>query len=351
MTATRQLGPLVNRLPHTRSHAGVPGQLHTFSTGPIPHRERFEAVRAAHLGRMTLQRPDEGRERPFDLHIQRILGLDTHLMENISDGLIAERTPAQAARDGVDYLSINLITQGSGCVVEHQGQVQRLRAGMGYFVDSAEPIRFHMPRHSTLSLFLPRERVIEALGQVPRQVPAQGLLASGVGAALRAQMRAIAANARRMAPEERIVLISACTDVALLALRSASEAHRAAPQHTGLYHAACQLIEARCADPALTPDALAQALGCSRATLYRAFRLHGDEGKGEGITQRIWEARLEAAARLLASPANARLSLAGIALRCGFLDASGFSHMFRRRYGMAPREARACGSQGLFTGA
>lgn len=342
MPAAQQFGPLANRLPLTRSHAGVPGELHTFSTGPIPHRERFDAVRIAHLGRMTLARPAEGSEHPFDLHMQRILGLDTHLMDNVSDSVIAERTAAQVARDGVDYLSINLIVQGSGCVVEHQGQVQRLRAGMGYFVDSAEPIRFQMPRHATLSLFLPRGRVIDVLGRVPRQVPAQRLLTCGVGAALRAQMRALAANARRMTPEERIALVSACTDVALLALRSVDQARRAPQQHEGLYHAACRLIEEHCADPALSAEALAQALGCSRATLYRAFSLHDEDG----VMQRIWEARLAAAAQMLASPAHARLSLAGIALRCGFLDPSSFSHLFRRRYGMAPSEARALGLQG-----
>ena len=97
--------------------------------------------------------------------------------------------------------------------------------------------------------------------------------------------------------------------------------------------AALALIEAYFSEPGLSPEWLAGRLGCSRATLYRAFK--SDPG---GIAALISDRRFaEAKRRLLLQP---DLPVADVALGCGILDTVNFSRTFRRRFGMKPSDVR-----------
>jgi len=101
------------------------------------------------------------------------------------------------------------------------------------------------------------------------------------------------------------------------------------------YRAARALIDRDCANPELTPELMARSLGCSRASLYRVFLRHG-----ESVAAAIWATRLERARRMLASRGCLALNVSEIAFRSGFVDQSTFNRMFKRRYGLTPREAR-----------
>ena len=103
----------------------------------------------------------------------------------------------------------------------------------------------------------------------------------------------------------------------------------------GLYRWAVAVIERTCVNPSLSPEQVALAVGCSRATLYRLFA-HNDRG----VSETIWNARLERARRELHSVAGIGLTIGDIALRSGFSDLSSFGRMFKRRFGISPREAR-----------
>jgi len=126
------------------------------------------------------------------------------------------------------------------------------------------------------------------------------------------------------------------TVLALAALASLSGAGTDAEElGAGLYHAARRLIERDCADPDLTPELVARKLGCSRASLYRAF-LRQDES----VAATIAATRLDCAWRMLVSISHLGLLVSEIAFHSGFVDQSSFSRMFKRRYGMSPRQAR-----------
>lgn len=96
------------------------------------------------------------------------------------------------------------------------------------------------------------------------------------------------------------------------------------------------LIARRHEDPGLTLDSVAQELGVSKRYIH-ALLAH----TGSSFVQTLNAARLDKAADLLASPRSASLPVAEIGWRCGFLEPGYFARLFRKRFGLSPRDWRA----------
>lgn len=316
-----------------RSHAGTPGAIAQVSTDGVAPAERMDFWHHAHLGRMALSRPG-GEPRPFEGRVHRIMGTDAHVVEHESSALHAVRSAQQCLRDGVDYVSVNCMLDSTDAGMDHRGHV-RLAPGTMYFVDSSLPVEFRHGASHSVSIFLPRSKVQDAVGD-PRLIPVVLQARTGIGAVLQSHMRMIISQAAHMTPGQREVVVSACVDMALAALQTAREGTADAGRFAdGFYQAARALIERDCTDPGLDPDSLAAALGCSRATLYRLFAR-----EGHSVAALIWHARLQRARALIASGRWAGRPLADIAFMAGFTDQAGFNRMFKRHYGMTPGQAR-----------
>jgi LacI family transcriptional regulator len=95
---------------------------------------------------------------------------------------------------------------------------------------------------------------------------------------------------------------------------------------------ALAVIAARCCE-GVTVREVAAAVGLSPQALHAQFLKHLGHAPGEEIGR----ARHGAARRLLKDP---RLSIAEVALRCGFNQPSKFANFFRRRGGLSPRDWR-----------
>ena len=93
-------------------------------------------------------------------------------------------------------------------------------------------------------------------------------------------------------------------------------------------------VDDHLADPDLSPPRIAAAHAISVRTLHEAF-----EATGESVGALVRRRRLERCHADLTRPTGDTVAV--IALRWGFRDSSHFSRLFRRHYGIAPRELQA----------
>jgi len=95
-------------------------------------------------------------------------------------------------------------------------------------------------------------------------------------------------------------------------------------------------IEGDYADPDLSSESVAAECGISKRYLQTLLA-----GSGTSFVQELNATRLDRASDLLTDPRARGLSIAEIAFRTGFLDPGYFTRLFRKRFGITPREWRA----------
>jgi AraC-like DNA-binding protein len=318
------------------SHAppGTAGTIVELTTDGVAPAERLDYWREVVLRRMVPTKAlTEGR--PFRGRLRRIIGFDGELIEHASDPIMATRSARRCRADDCDDITIDLMMDCASAHLDH-GLERRVRPGDLCVMDYSRPIEVVRSRHRAVGIILSRWRVRDVLGDDLSALAGLRLPARGIGALLQSHMRLTLDEAPQLSPAERIAAVAAAVDMALAAL-AVQRTGKAGVAGDGdaIYHAARALIDRDCANPELTPDLAAVSLGCSRASLYRAFVRHG-----ESVAAVIWATRLEHARRMLASSTHLGLNVSEIAFRSGFVDQSTFNRMFKRCYGTTPREAR-----------
>lgn len=101
-----------------------------------------------------------------------------------------------------------------------------------------------------------------------------------------------------------------------------------------------KFIDDHLAEPGLGPQRLCDALGISRATLYRIFP------EDCGVRGYITARRMDRCFGELRQSGTRRGGVRAVAERWGFYDAKSFNRAFRRRFGIAPSDC-LCSSSGI----
>lgn len=322
-----------SRPPRAEPAADEAGALTITSTDAVPPRQRADYWYESVLRRLDAAGRPDGRTL-FRARSLRISASGVELLQHSSSSLQAKRTAKHCQRDGCDDIVIDFMASASGASLVHAG-MRRLQTGDMVVVDCAQPVEMTRASHRVISLFLPRA-LVRSVYPNPALLAGRMLPRQGLAALLRQQMLTSLDQASYMPASQRAVAVNATRDVALSLLQMQPlSVPVPEPGAAELHHGALALMARDCTNPQLKPDHIAQALGCSRATLYRAFAL-----AGTGVSAAIWEARLNHAAHMLQSPACAALLIIEIALRSGFADHSSFDRMFKRRFGMTPGDMR-----------
>jgi AraC-like DNA-binding protein len=154
----------------------------------------------------------------------------------------------------------------------------------------------------------------------------------------------------RLGPSSRKNLECALTEMVWDAVREQLEAQPAGVHRDVLCARIKSYIERNVADPELSVDAIAQALGMSTRSVHRAF----EADPAGSISKYVWLRRLSHCAASLRDPTEADRSITDICFSFGFTSASHFSRLFHEYVGVSPREYRtafehAWPTQGLMT--
>jgi AraC-like DNA-binding protein len=319
--------------PKAAPEAAAAGSLITCSTDQVPPAQRADFWHDDVLRRLDTSRSPH-HTRSFHAHLTRLSGDGVEMLQHTGNALVAQRSALRCRRDACDDISIDFIVHTNGSAIVHTG-ARRVNTGDMIIMDLAQPTKIHRARHRVISLFIPRARVCTAFGD-PAALAGRLLQTNGIPAILRSHMQTTLDQAIHLRPEQRILALSVAAELALSILQAQPsgvvDVQRLA---TGFYQAAKILIDRKCTNPALTPLHVARELGCSRAALYRAFAEHG-----ASIAATIWSARVECARRMLISVDYSDMLIGEVAFQCGFPEHSGFDRMFRKRYGITPREMR-----------
>lgn len=225
---------------------------------------------------------------------------------------------------------------GGPAVLELGDERVALERGDVFLVDTMHEFSIGAAQAEQLLVKLPRRWVDGRLprpdlfsGTVLRHHPLSKLLAGYLVHGFRAAGR-LSPGATMTLTHHTLELIAQAIEEAPDRWPTPFEALREA-----LFVRAGRLIALRFAEPGLTPDWIARALGISTRLLQRIFEEHGAT-----IMGRIWEERVQQAAKLLAMPDATHRTITEIAFACGFNDSAHFTRAFAARLAVTPSQWR-----------
>ncbi|MFP1683143.1 helix-turn-helix domain-containing protein [Alloalcanivorax sp. C16-1] len=309
------------------------------ATPAAPHPDNYDYWRHTVFYDFAADAPAPEQRRTFAARAAGLVGPQCSLFWYQSQRLSGHRHGLHCRRDDQDDLTLGLVLRGRRRHRLDDGTLLIAGPGELFLYDPRQPCRINWSDHAGIHLTLPRPALsplfatdrldLPALLARLRQTPISGFLAS--------HLARLAVEGERLPRAHRALLLEQTRSLAVATLGTAFGIPAEDSEPEAAYLRARQLILQRLDEPDLGPDTLARALGCSRATLYRLFARHQDTVAGC-----LREARLHRAHQLLTS-APAHLGVAELAARCGFLDSSSFSRLFRRRYGLRPSDLRPGG--------
>ncbi|RPA19817.1 helix-turn-helix domain-containing protein [Gordonia sp. OPL2] len=266
------------------------------------------------------------------------LGEGATLMTIDSDPIAVALSRSHLGADPVGRVALACVSPGSwtlrqgGVVTESSGD----RAAALLLVDQSHPFDFRRTDRGSATIMhvdvahldVPRPAVLTAATGLRPSHPLYGLCLSfmdEMGVIARTQpgiLSELGTTAQLLA---RALIVDVAEDCA---------ARRGAPDGPPILARIRHYIAANLDDPDLSADMIARAHSISVRTLYKFWST-----TGVALGDHIVGERLErASATLVAQP---DLPVASVARRHGFTDPSHFSHRFRDRFAVSPREWRA----------
>jgi AraC family transcriptional activator of tynA and feaB len=302
----------------------------------VPDRSRYDYWRSIAYYSFEADPLPAGSAGCFNAQARCLIGRKTQLFAYKSAPVSGRGIPAAFADDRESYL-IGLVVSGYRHYAEDNASVASSTPGQFFVFDNRGYSRVSWSNHSAIHISLPRSELERLLGGriPPPDVMCRALEASRMAPALKSLMQFTAGQMAQGNDAERAFMLSQITQMAFFTCETATaELHDdKGAARSNLMTAAIQLIEQNLANPGLSVAQLQAKLGCSRATLYRAFAQ-----ADAGVSDVISDMRIQRAKAMLAG--SPELPVGMVAVRCGWYDSASFARAFRRREGMSPSEYR-----------
>lgn len=225
-----------------------------------------------------------------------------------------------------------------GQTVAQSGALLACEPGMACLFSASEPYRLcNAEAYRALYLELPRAALVARLSSAQVDRPRRLPTATGMGRILQALCASMALESHALAPAQRQKLDERVLDLLALALDCRpDDISTAAPVARDARLRQIQAyIDAQLGNPLLNPERIAAAHQLSVRSLHYLFK-----PTGRSVTDHLWERRLQRCRAELEADAASSRTVTEIALASGFNSLSHFSSLFRRRFGLSPREVR-----------
>jgi AraC-like DNA-binding protein len=303
--------------------------LTTESLGPSRQYDGFrDAVSSTHL---AWDLPGRSESR-FSARIRHQRLGEADIVHCVCDPCHGRRGRAEIARTPRATYGLLYIVGGRERVTQ-DGRDMTLRAGTFALWDSQRPIDFLVPDGlQKITLMLPQQ-VLDAVLPHARDLTGTPLSArTGSGALFATHLRSLVRQGGELPAAQHGAVLHATVELMATAL-DAIVASAGADHRRKLMARINGHILKHLADPALTPESVAEAVGISGRQLHRVFG-----PSGWTVERWIWRQRLLRCRQDLDLREKAPISQ--IAFRWGFSDAAHFSRAFREAFGASPKEYR-----------
>lgn len=244
-----------------------------------------------------------------------------------------ERTSALIAGDSLDYYMMQFYVSGSRVARSRRGE-QVFANGDMLMVDMTHAIETESTAYTSFDLVLPR-RVLEPLLIDPDALAGQRLAGEHPLTALfRSHLMALYQNAPNMSAAQAAAMQGPTLALAAAALNGNIDPEMASSVRVAAWLPVRRYIEDHLKDLRLTVEQTAREFGVSRATIYRMMSRYG------GFVNYLRQRRLHRCRDDLSDLSQVHLSIAEVAERWGFSNASAFSTAFKDLFDMSPRDFR-----------
>jgi AraC-like DNA-binding protein len=319
------------------SLTGNPSASVEFSTEDFPLRERLDAFREVTRSVGNFEVEAIGDEFAFSAYSVALPGLA--VAHVASSAVRVERTREMAADDTRD-LTVAVVHSGTVAAAQ-RGREVTLESGAAYLFSTHDPLLVQRSARVT-NYSLLRSELAPAVSRLDDVIMTAIPPNSESIRLLTGYTDLLFKNGAPQSAEYRRLAISHIHDLIVLAIGATREAAETAKsrglgaaRRADLHARAQRLIALRFDDPDLAPDEIAHRLGVSSRLLQKVFA-----ERGETVMTRLWDERVNRAARLVSAPEAADRSITDIAFACGFNDSSHFGRMFAARMGMPPSRWR-----------
>lgn len=304
-----------------------------------PHANTADYLADANLFRRSYVRTiGDSEGKPLDSTTAWFVGNNVAFYRLTSNSCVeAKRTEADAAADKIDGVVFDYVLSGEYSE-RTAADLISLRAGDLGMVQSTVEVTARSSRVRMATIFLPRTRLAAALETdlFDEHFILRSLSSASLAPFVGAQMGLLFECYGRMDTQDFEIVLESTAELLIHLLRG--ELSRQGPpqeRSSKEFTRAIDFIEENYHRPELTPDDIWRGINVSRTQLYKMFSENGLTVAGY-----LRDVRLRRFVDALRTTDVA--GIGRLAWTCGLdMQAADFTRLFKRVYGMTPRQARA----------
>ncbi|MFJ2995492.1 helix-turn-helix domain-containing protein [Pandoraea sp. NPDC087047] len=312
-----------------------------WSTISVPGNEQFALWRdmlAQSINVYTAATERGAWNDAFPCHNETMAVDDIYVAQNVLSPQQLIRGKKEFSQDKCEMIMV--VLGADTHYIEYDRGAYEVRSGDLLLLDNRKPFTISIthPETTTLSALIPRHRLQPLLRDPDRCMHVNlTCVNNGLGQMARVMFQQLYTSAKqldlvgqRLVVDHLIALLGAAASRA-----SYPQGDRGESMHQALFVAISQHIDVCLTDSSMNATSVAKRFNISSRYLHKLF-----EAQEQSFAQTVIDRRLRRFAHLLVH-GQSETTIAETAYQCGFGDLSHFCRIFRRAFGVSPREYRS----------